>query len=238
LDDPVPSVLGFSYTFAFDDGATRSFAIQLDHATLAVTEAPTGPLPEWTRLSFRQCPNCPLREEQNPRCPIAANLVEVVEFLRDRSSFEPVEVRVVGEDREYRKRTTLQQGAGSLMGIYMVSSGCPVMDKLRPMVDTHLPFMKPDESCYRMISMYLTAQYFRARAGQEADWDLDGFLGFLRACHETNAGFCNRLRAIGVKDASLNALATLSAMGEITSLTIETEDLERWRRIFLAHYGG
>ena len=238
MDDAEPAVLRFAYTFAFDDGATRSFEVVLDHRTLAVARSPAGPLPEWTRLSFRQCSNCPLAEALHPHCPIAANLVEVVDFLSDRSSFEPVEVRVVGEDREYRKRTTLQQGAGSLMGIYMVSSGCPVMDKLRPMVDTHLPFMKPDESCYRMISMYLTAQYFRARAGQEPDWDLDGFLGFLRACHETNAGFCNRLRAIGVKDASLNALAMLSAAGEITSLSIETEDLERWRRIFLAHYGG
>ena len=49
MDDAEPAVLRFAYTFAFDDGATRSFEVVLDHRTLAVARSPAGPLPEWTR---------------------------------------------------------------------------------------------------------------------------------------------------------------------------------------------
>src|SRR5262249_45179319 len=78
----------------------------------------------------------------------------------------------------------------SLIGIFMVTSGCPVMNKLRPMVDTHLPFMTSAESTYRVISMYLLAQFFRQRQGRKPDWALEGLLGVLEAAKETNAAFC------------------------------------------------
>jgi hypothetical protein len=86
-------------------------------------------------------------------------------------------------------------------------------------VDTHLPFMSPEESSYRTLSMYLTAQYFGMRMGQDPDWQLKDFIAHLRNVRETNGGFCARLRSLGIKDASLNALATLNAMGELTSLS-------------------
>jgi Domain of unknown function (DUF6901) len=43
-------------------------------------------------------------------------------------------------ERSYFKKTTMQKGIVSLLGILLVSSGCPVMAKLRPMVRFHLPF--------------------------------------------------------------------------------------------------
>ncbi len=118
----------------------------------------------------------------------------------------------------------------------MVTSGCPIMSKLRPMVDTHLPFMTASESIYRMISMYLTAQFFLFRMGRKPDWELKEFVAFLEAARDTNAAFCKRLQSIGVKDASLNAISSLNAMGEITRLSLEMGDLARWERIFHEHY--
>jgi hypothetical protein len=84
--------------------------------------------------------------------------------------------------------------------------------------------------------MYLTAQYFRMRMGQQPDWELQGFVAHLKQIHETNTGFCQRLRSLGTGDASLNALATLNAMGEITSISVENHDMTRWEAIFRAHY--
>jgi len=106
------------------------------------------------------------------------------------------------------------------------------------MVATHLPFMTPDESTYRMISTYLMSQYFLHKQGQVADLELKSFLTFLHEARETNSAFCDRIHVLGVKDASLNALSNLNAMGEIVSLSIEAEDLKRWERMFVKHWGG
>lgn len=233
-----PSPLTYRYTFAFDDGTKRVFTMALDRDTLQMAVPARKSYPEWTALSFKQCANCPLNEQQHPRCPIAQNLVEVVAFLGDRFSYEEVEVTVEGHGRKYVKRTALQHAAASLIGIFTVSSGCPILSRLRPMVATHLPFMTPEESTYRMISMYLMAQFFRQRHGKSADWELHDLLAFLQEAHETNAAFCRRLAATGVKDASLNALAGLNALGEMTSLSIESrdDDLRRLERHFALQY--
>lgn len=227
-----------SYTFVFPDGAGKQFLVTVDYGTLAAVRDPLPSYPAWTALEYRKCPNCPLREDEHPRCPVAVNLVEVVEFFRDCRSFDEVDVRVHTQGREYQKRTSLQEAISALMGVLMVTSGCPVMDKLRPMVDTHLPFMSPEESTYRMIGMYLTAQYFRMRHGLEPDWQLKHLVAMLKECRITNSAFCRRLQSLGVRDASLNALAILNHMGEITSFSVETDDFQRWERIFMAHHGG
>ena len=226
----------FSYTFELADGQARTFDVDLDRATLAVIPKPVRRPPSWVALEYQQCGNCPLTKRSHPHCPVAFNLIEVVDYFKDRTSIEDAHVRVVSSEREYHKTTSLQQAISSLMGIYMVASGCPVMNKLRPMLDTHLPFMSPEESSYRTLSMYLTAQYFRMRMGQKPDWELRDFVAHQKEFRETNAGLCQRLRTLGIKDASLNALATLNAMGEITSISVETHDLARWEAIFRAHY--
>ncbi len=229
--------IAYSYLFVFQDGSRKQFQVELVHDTLEMVPPECDSYPLWVNLEYRQCPNCPLDHTTHPHCPIAHNLVEVVEFLKDRLSYEPVEVRVKFHDREYRKRTSLQQAASSLIGIFNVTSGCPILNKLRPMVDTHLPFMTPDESTYRTMAMYLMAQYFRHKNGQETDWSLSDLVDSLEAARETNTAFCRRLQALGVRDAGLNALSNLNAMGEITSFSIETRDLRRLEGIFLEHYG-
>jgi len=233
-----PREVTFAYTFAFGDGSVRRFAVRLDYETLGMVAPARTELPAWTELSFCKCPNCPLDEALHPRCPIAANLVEVVDVFKDSISYEEVDVSVEAHGRTYVKRTSLQQGVSSLIGIFMVTSGCPILNRLRPMVDTHLPFMNADESTYRMISTYLTAQFFRHKAGKPADWEMKDLLRFLSECRETNTAFCRRLQTLGVRDASLNAMSILNAMGEITSLSIETFDMSRWERIFQSNLGS
>jgi len=224
------------YVFVFADGARYDFDIRLDRATLEMQVPAQETPPDWTRLSYMKCPNCPLDEVEHPRCPVARNMVGVVDLLKDRLSYEEADVTVEMEGRTYSKRTALQNACSSLIGIYTVSSGCPVLGKMRPMVDTHLPFMTPDESTYRLIAMYLTAQYFMHKWGQPADWELANLVRFLGEARETNAAFCHRLQSLGIKDAMLNAVANLNAMGEMTSMTIELADLERLEAIFAQHY--
>ncbi len=231
-----PAPIRIAYRFEFRDGPSREFALTLDHESLRLLVEPRAHYPEWTALSYKQCPNCPLDEARHPRCPVAANLVDVVETFKDARSYDEVDVAVAVQERRYLKRASVQQALSALIGVLTVTSGCPVLDKLRPMVETHLPFMSPEESTYRMISMYLLAQYLRARTGRQPDWDLGRLVELLEECRRSNAALVGRLQTLGINDASLNALAMLNTMGEITTLSIEG-DLARLQKIFGEHYG-
>jgi len=222
------------YTFTFADGRKKQFVVRLDHATLSRIAEPRDAYPAWTALGHEKCPNCPLDEASHPRCPVARNLVDVVEAFRDEISYDEVAVEVETGERSYRKTAPLQEGLAALIGSVTVTSGCPVLDRLRPMVDTHLPFMSPEESTYRMITMHLLAQYFRVRRGETPDWSLDELVRLLAECRVTNAALVRRVQTLGFKDASLNALARLNTMGEITALSIDG-DLERLAGIFGSH---
>ena len=92
-----------------------------------------------------------------------------MDFLGHAFSYEEVDVRISTDERSYVKHTTMSEALSSLLGVYMVTSGCPIMDKLRPMVRFHLPMASSEETTFRAIAMYLVAQYFRARHGQDPD---------------------------------------------------------------------
>ena len=138
----------------------RLLRFHLDSRTLELVRNEKSPRPGWAELNFFQCPNCPLQEKHNKYCPVALSIAEMVGFFKDWTSNEEVDLLIETKERNYLQHTTLQNGLSSLVGIYMVTSGCPVMDKLKPMVRFHLPFATGEETKYRAISMYLTAQYF------------------------------------------------------------------------------
>ncbi len=225
----------FHYKFTLSDGSVKEIEAAFDARTLALIHRKRETYPEWTRLSFQQCPNCPLNEESCPRCPVAANLVDVMELFKDSISFDEADIEIATGARTYRKHTTLQKGISSLIGIYMVTSGCPVMDKLKPMVATHLPFATTGETLYRAVSMYLLAQYFMAKKGQTPDWELKKLLQTYEAVQTVNRGFCQRLRTTSIQDAILNAVVCLNLYAELATLELEIKDLDTLECLFEAY---
>jgi hypothetical protein len=236
METPKPEITEIHYRFALRSGRAHEFDIRLRADDLSLIPPPRAELPDWTRLEFHQCACCPLDPATSPRCPVAVSILELVDAFQDCLSYEDVDVAIRTESRTYSKTTTLQQGLSSLMGIYNVTSGCPVLNKLRPMVGTHLPFATIDETVYRMISMYLLAQFFRRRKGLEPDWELSSLVKLLREVLSVDIDFASRLRSISMKDANLNALTILSQIGDMTEMTITDNDLARLEKIFLAHY--
>jgi len=230
-----PRSITYRYRITFGDGTVKTLAVTLQAESLALVREARASYPEWTRLTFKQCPNCPLEESQHPRCPVAANVVEMVEAFGDSPSYEEVDVVVESQNRTYARHTSLQTAVSSLLGLHMVTSGCPILDKLRPMVDMHLPFMNRQETLYRMVTMYLLAQYFRAKKAQPAEWDLAGLTRLLGDIREVNVAFCERLNAIEIKDASVNAVVILSTLGDFPSRLITKRELARLERIFSQH---
>ena len=223
------------YTFSLNSGAEKQFTVRLRKPTLQLISSPSAPLPEWTRLVHHQCPNCPLKPQTHPHCPIAANLVDVIDSFKNSVSVEEADVTITDEARVYRKHTAVQYGISSLMGIYMVTSGCPVMDKLRPMVHTHVPFATIAETMFRAVSMYLLAQYFRQQHEKTADWRLEKLVHIYEEIGKVNRAFAKRLLSINPQDASLNALVSLDCFATITAFSIMDDSLEEMESLFRAY---
>jgi hypothetical protein len=230
--DEVPT---WRYRFVLRDGEAIEFDVRLDPRTLALPANATVDLPEWTRLTHHQCINCPLREDEHPHCPIAANLAGVLDRFARIVSHQAVDVEIAAPSRAYRKQVTVQQALGSLVGIYMVSSGCPVLDKLRPLVATHLPVATLRETSYRAISMYLLAQYFLSRKGREPDWRLEKLPGVYEEIQKVNRGFFKRIISVGVEDAMTNAILQLDSYAEWIQILLSEEGLGEIEALFGAY---
>ena len=226
----------FNYKFKFRRGLEKDFNVKLDKNNLNLIKTEKESYPKWAELKYYKCPICPLNEDQHNFCPVAANLVEIVDFFQTSISYDEVDLLINTEQRGYIKHTTLQQGINSLIGIYMVTSGCPIMNKLRPMVRYHLPFATLQETRYRAISMYLLAQYFLYKRGKKPDWDLLNLIKIYDDIRIVNKYFFKRLSEIEIKDATLNAIVKLDMFAQHVSVSIDRNILHEMESSFDAYF--
>ncbi len=224
------------YKFIFGTGLEKEIRVELDSKTHILIKTGKASHPEWTRLKFFKCPNCSLDENRHIFCPIANNIVELVDFFGDSISYDEVNLVISSAERKYMKHTTLQQGISSLLGIYMVTSGCPVMEKLKPLVATHLPFATLKETQYRVLSMYLLAQYFLSRRGKKPDWELKHLVKIYDGVQIVNQSFFKRLSNSNIKDATLNALVKLDIFARHIPVLINKNALDEMEGLFTAYY--
>lgn len=218
------------YEFQLDDGRSIAFTVRLHPKTLEILDPPPKPAPDWARLDHARCPSCPL-PPGTELCPTAAHLAGVVESFARTFSITEADVRVILPERTITKRVAVQSGLSSLIGVYMPASGCPILAALRPMVRFHLPFACELDTVWRAASMYLIAQYFRARSGQSAEWEMRGLAEAYRRIGEVNLAFANRLRGAATYDANINALVLLDVFAKVMPGTIE-DGLEGLRELF------
>ncbi|MFO0598427.1 MAG: hypothetical protein U0228_24185 [Myxococcaceae bacterium] len=230
---PTPSKPWFvRYEFTLPGKEPATFTVELDGKTLAnLAPHPSSP-PEWTKLEFQQCPNCPLKPKDAPHCPVALQLSHVVNEFASVFSYERVAVKVTVPERTYVVGdASVQKALSSLLGVYMVTAGCPVLNQLRPMVRLHLPFAGELETVARSTSMYLLKQYFVMKRGGKPDWSMEGLAETYRQTGQINRAFAERLRAATTKDANVNALIILHSFAQAVPDTIE-EELEELEFLF------
>lgn len=219
------------YSFILEDGSREIFNLQLDPHTLALLSNTPKTLPPWTKLDFHQCPNCPLTTDTHPHCPLAVNLVNIVERFEGLRSYSEIQVDVLMEERFICQDTTVQKGISSLMGLVMATSGCPHTAFFKPMARFHLPFASKEETIYRATSMYLLAQYFLKMEGQKADLELQGLAKIYHNMQIVNNSVTERLRAATRTDSTVNAVILLDIYAKTLPLIIE-ESLEDIRYLF------
>ncbi len=208
--------LTIRYAFTLPQ-STREFLVQLRRDSLALVQTPRPHYPDWARLEYHQCKNCPLTAERFPQCPVAASMSDAVEYFENLWSFEEIGVEISVGTRTVRTRTAVQNALGSLTGIYMVTSGCPILDQLRPMAYSHLPFASLEETVYRALAMYSLAQVLRQRRGLTPDWEFSGLAKIYEQIGIVNRSFHRRVPMIGTKEAGKNAVISLDAYAQYTS---------------------
>ena len=213
--------ISISYSFVLESGKTIRFALQLDRGSLALQAEAIESVPAWAALSFHRCANCPLDEAQHQACPVAANLVGIVTQFADLVSYDQAKVVVETEERTCLKETTVQQGLSSILGIVMVTSGCPVLEYLKPMVRFHLPFASVQETIFRMTSMYLVAQYLLAQQGKAHSLELAPLAQVYAEVGKVNREFSQRLLHAAKRDANVNALVELDSFASMVQLIAE-----------------
>lgn len=230
---PDAAVISLTYRFRFPDETEQKFLVKLDRKNCALVSPERKELPEWTRLEFQQCRDCPLHRREHSHCPVAVNLVDIVEFFQDSSSVEQATVEVDTRQRvTTRGQMALFPAISSLIGIYMVTSGCPTMDKLRPMARFHLPFADTTETVYRALSMYALAQYFRHKKGKDVDWDFEGLKQSYRAINRLNIDFAKRLHNDSISEATTNAITSLDCFAQEIDFSISESMMEEIEMLF------
>lgn len=224
-------ILNVQYCFRFPEGRQEIYDLKLDAESLDLLCDGDGTLPSWTNLDFHQCPNCPLNIQTHPHCPAAVGLVNLVTNCRDLLSHESLQVMIATPGRFISADTTAQRGISALMGLIMATSGCPHTGFFKPMARFHLPLASEEETIYRVASMYLLAQYFVRKQGQNADLELEGLRTIYDNVHVINAAMSERLRAASDKDSSVNALILLDIYAKTWPYAIE-DSLEEIRYLF------
>jgi hypothetical protein len=236
-ENTVKDVIYFKYKFKFKDNFEKEFIIHLNNVTLNIINETKNEYPVWTSLTKDlKCPNCPLDQEKIKYCPIAINLIELIDFFKNSISYEEVDVTIETEARTYLKHTDLQKGVSSLIGIYMVTSGCPIMGKLKPMVRHHLPFASVEETVYRVLSMYLLAQFFLQKKGKTPDWGFKDLVKMYDEIQILNQSFAKRLSTMNIQDASKNAVVILSTFASYIPFSISENLLEEVEILFKDYF--
>jgi hypothetical protein len=229
--------LRIRYYFTFPEGVRETFDVQFDAHKLELVGNIPDVLPSWTKLDFHQCPNCPLGPTTHPHCPLAANLVNIVERCEGLLSYNKIHVDVMTAERFITHDTTVQRGMSSLMGLVMAMSGCPHMAFFKPMARFHLPFASSEETVYRATSMYLLAQYFLKKKGEDADLDLKGLRAIYHNIEVVNGAVAKRLRAAMEADSAVNAIILLDIYTKAMPVVIEGS-LDEIRYLFDPYVTG
>jgi hypothetical protein len=220
------------YRFIFPQGREEVIDVQIDKQSMESIPQGSASPPEWCRLEFHQCPNCPLRAETHPYCPLALRLVKLMDTYQNVLSYDEVAMEVTTPERTVSKNTTAQRAVSSLMGLVMATSGCPHMAFLKPMARYHLPLASEEETIFRAVSAYLLAQYFRHKNALDTDWELEKLKKLYAEIRVVNVAMASRLRTVSVQDSTINAVVLLDIFAKMLPYSIE-DSLEEIRYLFL-----
>lgn len=228
------SIKTYDYKLTLSDGNVLEFPIKIDLATETYCNSSANSLPFWAALDYQRCENCPLSQSETPHCPVAVNLMPLIELSAKLTSYEAVHLELKTRERTISGDTTLQRALSSILGLIMATSPCPHTEYLKPMAHFHLPLASPDETVYRTTTMFLLAQYFRYTQGMDAAFDFDGLTEIYRQLQTINRSLTRRFQAAISEDATVNAIILLDLLSQSVTWSIE-DGLDQLQPLFKAY---
>ena len=178
--------------------------------------------PAWTRLGCKQCDNCPLDPNEVEYCPAALDFADIAQHFANTTSIERADVWVHTSERSYFKNCDMQNILRSLFGLLMASGACPILSRLRPLAEFHLPFATLEETVHRMVGTYLIRQYLKQRFNHEdPDWALTGLAELYRELKQVNLALMQRIRQASRQDANVNAIQTFVSISSIVEMGVD-----------------
>lgn len=208
------------YIFAFGDNKTQSFSILQDKFEI---KCDNNNIANCT--NYMNCGKCVLLDKIN----------EYINYFSNFISYENTSIKVVTKDRIYFKDATFQEGVRSLLGLVMPYSGCPFFAKLIPMARFHLPFSNIEETQFRVIGMYLFAQFLKKKKGLETDWDMKYLIDIYMNIREINRKICDYIRSKSFQDASINAIIILDILADQVIFSIDEMEFEYFENLFSSY---
>ncbi|MBE7373041.1 DUF6901 family protein [Pseudomonas lopnurensis] len=212
--------MAIEYRITLDDEHDFSYRIELDRGYDREVAAQA---PKWTRLEHQRCTNCPLSKDEFSHCPAAVDLHRVIEDFQGLPAIQKALVWVRTPEREYTKLVGLDEGLRALLGVIMATSACPILARLKPMAQQHLPFASNHEFVLRAVSLYLARQYFNLREGRHADWELRGLVRSFQQLQLVNQAFWQRIHDTCHGDSNLKAFLTFFSMASSLTYSLETQ---------------
>lgn len=221
-------ILHFKYTFSFSENLYRTFELEVDPITLMALKSDDDKPINWAKLDYFKCPNCPLDESKNEYCPLAIKCYPIINFFNSFPSTQTANIIIETNERIVYKYTSVQMGVSSLFGLIMTTSGCPMLGKLRPMVESHLPFSTLDETEYRVFSMYIFLQYLKMMKNETPDWNFSGLRKLYEDIEIVNRNIIEKLNHIEMNDTSRNAAVGLNSFAQYILAILDDNEIEKY----------
>ena len=219
--------LVFKYTFSFSDSIFRTFELKVEPQNLLSFPSEDDKPISWAKMDYFKCPNCPL-DDKTEYCPLAIKCYPVINFFNSFPSTQTANIIVETNERVVYKYTSVQMGVSSLFGLIMTTSGCPVLGKLRPLVEYHLPFSTLDETEYRVFSMYIFLQYLKMLKGETPDWKFEGLKKLYEEVEIVNRSIIEKLNHIEMNDTSRNAAVGLNSFAQYILAILDDNEHEKF----------
>jgi hypothetical protein len=224
-----------TYRIKLTEAVTETFEYRMNAETFEIISAPqAGELPAWTELGFKQCPNCPLKKEETPHCPMAVQLHRIVDRFHQTRSIDEVVLQVVTEQRTVSKKTALQNAISSMLGLVFPISGCPKTEGMKPLARFHVPLASEEETVFHVAGMYLLAQYFVNLKNRSGVLSFDGLISMYGDLHIVNKSVASRLQSVTASDSIKNAITLLDMYSSLVPMLLE-DQLVEMRRFFNAY---
>ncbi len=220
------------YTFHLSKGPPIVF--EVDERVDSSVENPQDPVPDWLALEFHQCSCCSLPPGSRRTCPAALSIRPAVEVFSPFLSHRTAQVTAELGSATLQAGIPLQQAVRSVAGLLLALSSCPVLGKLRPMAQFHVPFSTAEHTSFRFVASHLVGQYLRQNEGLTPDWALDGLRALFGDIHEVNTHLARRLGAASQRDTVVNSVILLDSVAGVASYGTESQ-LKRLKPLFASY---